>query len=170
MNLEEERRKKAYRNIVPPSESPTSLPKVHSFASGEVKYNEIIKRLKRLLAMERKNLQQVRNKYVEDLQHRTELEEFLNDALDDVKLEIEKERSESREGVCPTSPSEFGTEERNKVLELLLSKERVVSLLYHKTFPRRRDRSMKKSSSEQILKHRGKKLTNREIETMFLSK
>ena len=171
LGLEEERRKRAYRNIVPPSESPTSLPKVHNFATSAIKYQEIIKRLKRLLAVERKNLQQVRNKYVQDLQHRTELEEFLREALNDVKQSIVNEMtlSQSNEANAENASALNKEEQRNKVLEVLLSKERVVSLLYHKTFPRRSQKELSKSKSDYIVKPKGKKLTNAEIEAMFLS-
>ncbi|TYZ60215.1 hypothetical protein PybrP1_008264 [[Pythium] brassicae (nom. inval.)] len=52
------------------------------------RYKEIIKRLKRLLDVERRNLQQVRVAYKAELQSRTELEVVLKECIQDVRAEI----------------------------------------------------------------------------------
>ena len=94
------------------------------------RYKEIIKRLKRLLEVERRNLKQVRTQYTNDLQSRTELELFLKQCVEDVRSEIAKQQDES-EGDMQS----FGAQDRERVMELLLSQERVITLLYSKTFP-----------------------------------
>jgi len=98
-------------------------------AENETRYQEIIKRLKKLLDTERKNLQKVRNSYSADIQHRTELENLLRNTVEDVKIKIGQELRK------PVSTSDFNELQRESVLEMLLSQERVASMLFKKTFP-----------------------------------
>jgi len=122
------------------------LPPTHSPALGkqevEQRYQDIIKRLKRLLEIERRNLRQVRTAHVAELEHRTELEAFLRQCIDDVKVEIGRRRNEMNTVLGSeheaTALLEFSAADRERVMELLLSQERVINLLYDKTFPARR--------------------------------
>ncbi|KAG9416703.1 hypothetical protein AC1031_001084 [Aphanomyces cochlioides] len=104
------------------------------------RYKEIIKRLKRVLEVERRNLRQVRNAYTADLQTHTELSIFLRQCIEDVKSQLE------RHSAAPASPDSGGSTvtilgttfhaaDRQKVIDLLLSQERVLTLLYAKAFP-----------------------------------
>ena len=61
----------------------------------------------------------------------------------------EKDRGERVRGDVPLS--DFGAPDREKVLELLLSQERVVSLLYTKTFPRPEDAGATLTSGSSVL-------------------
>ncbi len=107
-------------------------------------------RLRRLLAEERKSLQQVRQNYAAELKVRTDMEMLLRQCVEDVRQEIARRHVESAQfshnsgndlaklyskqpGLIPAD--EFTQEDRERVLELLLSQERVVSLVYAKTFP-----------------------------------
>lgn len=112
---------------------------------AEVQYRETIAKLKRLLEAERKSARTLKQQQNEMLQARTELEVFLRQCLDDVKCEITRHRlQDSQEaGVAlpggdrpPTAMSvhELTSQDRERVLELLLSQQRVVQLLYSKTF------------------------------------
>jgi len=79
------------------------------------------------------------------MQQRTEIEVLLRQCLDDVKAEIMRHRldHEQKDGGMPgagvpvtaMSVHELTTQDRERVLELLLSQQRVVQLLYSKTFP-----------------------------------
>jgi len=119
-------------------------------AKGETedRYKEVNTRLRRLLADERKNLQQVRQHYAQELKSRTEVEILLRQCVEDVRKEIAKRHVESAQfagsgdlaklynrqpGTIPIE--DFTQEDRERALELLLSQERVVALLYAKTFP-----------------------------------
>jgi len=138
------------------SSSNPSLPRVPSASGGvthhsshshggpnqqeaDNRYKEIIKRLKRLLEVERRNLRQVRTQFANDLQHRTELELFLKQCIEDVRHEIAANREQAMGGSEPSvdnvSMDDFSPQDRERVMELLLSQERVISLLYSKTFP-----------------------------------
>jgi hypothetical protein len=110
--------------------------------------------MKVLLERERKNLQRARKSYEREVNQRTELEIFLRQCVRDVQIEIGRRREEliatnpidrdgmdDREGRRTTEDgdeiplSEFSAADRERVMELLLSQERVVSLLYSRTFP-----------------------------------
>ena len=111
-------------------------------AESEERYREVVARLKRLLDVERRNLKAVRAAHAKELQSRSELESLLRACVDDVRKELAAQRA----GAAASSPAkpaggaavgveELGPKERERVLELLLSQERVVSLLYERTFP-----------------------------------
>lgn len=115
---------------------------------GEDRYREVNTRMRRLLADERKSLQQVRQNYAQELRARTEMEMLLRQCVDDVRKEIARRHVESAQfsqgndlakmynrqpGLIPIE--DFTQEDRERALELLLSQERVVTLLYSRTFP-----------------------------------
>jgi len=111
----------------------------------EVRYREAVQRLKRMVEAERKTCRALRQQQAEMLQHRTELEVLLRQCLDDVKAEIMRHRLEHqrKDGPLPNagqpvtsmSINELTAQDRERVLELLLSQQRVVQLLYSKTLP-----------------------------------
>ena len=94
----------------------------------------------------------VRQNYASELKVRTDMEMLLRQCVEDVRQEIARRHIESAQfsnnlsgssdlsklyskqpGMIPID--EFTQEDRERVLELLLSQERVVSLIYAKTFP-----------------------------------
>lgn len=128
--------------LLPPSSSP-ALGK----QEVEQRYQDIIKRLKRLLEIERRNLRIVRTAHVNELANRTELEAFLRQCIEDVKKEIQRRRAEmlasinrakhGQGNLDEVSLGDFSAADRERVMELLLSQERVINLLYEKTFPKK---------------------------------
>merc|ERR1711998_108047 len=80
--------------LLPPSSSP-ALGK----AEVEQRYQDIIKRLKRLLEIERRNLRTVRTAHVTELANRTELEAFLRQCIEDVKKEISRRSNELKKSM-----------------------------------------------------------------------
>lgn len=109
--------------------------------SNTNRYKEIIKRLKKILEVERRNLKQVRQAYTSELQERSELETFLRQCIEDLRVDIMQRKSQQeRRGpssMSLTKPSlkEFTQENRQRIMENLLAQERVIHLLYTKTFP-----------------------------------
>jgi len=118
---------------------------------SEEKFKDANVRLRRLVAEERKNLQQVRQSYAQELKMRTEMELLLRKCVDDVRQAIAELHHESAQFSKHTAGNDlcklynaqpgavpfeaFDAEEQQHTLELLLSQERVVSLIYAKTFP-----------------------------------
>ena len=96
------------------------------------RYEEVINKLKRMLELERKNLRAAKTAYARELEARKELETLLRDCVDDVKTDISKKRSEQR-----TRHSDEEVQEIENIIEVLLSQERVLTLLYDKAFPPR---------------------------------
>ena len=95
-------------------------------------YQIIINKLKRMTELEQKNTRAARTAYARELEARNELENLMRQCVDDVKTHINKKRSEQRMVL-----NEKPVEDLEKLIEILLSQERVLTLLYDKTFPPR---------------------------------
>uniref|UniRef100_K3X1U5 Cilia- and flagella-associated protein 157 n=1 Tax=Globisporangium ultimum (strain ATCC 200006 / CBS 805.95 / DAOM BR144) TaxID=431595 RepID=K3X1U5_GLOUD len=138
--------------------STSAVASMTTLPEADNRYKEIIKRLKRLLEVERRNLQQVRTSYKQELQNRTELELLLKECIQDVRNEIShhgqlpmvagnnnSNSSIRKPGGAPpqsgaSSPlvdARLGAVERQRVVEKLLAKERLLQLLSAKAFPLR---------------------------------
>ena len=122
------------------------------------KYENLICRTKKILDAEKSKLRQVKTLTAKEIEQKNFLEKILRQCVDDVKNEIQKKRTEGKVqyyqkagggglGYGFRQPKknngmEFDDRnltkaEREKILEVLLSQERVLTLLYDKTFPPR---------------------------------
>ena len=99
-----------------------------------VKYESVVTKLKRMLEIEKKNLMEARTTYSKELESKTELENLLRQCVEDVKSEITRRRVEQKSSI---REPEISQQDREKIIEVLLSQERVLTLLYDKTFPPR---------------------------------
>ena len=95
-------------------------------------YETVINKLKRMIELDQKNNRAARTAYSRELEGKKELESLLRQCVDDVKSHISKKRSEQRVHVNDNSIDDI-----EKVIDILLSQERVLTLLYDKTFPPR---------------------------------
>lgn len=95
-------------------------------------YQVVINKLKRMIDLEQKNTRAARTAYARELEGKKELESLLRACVDDVKSHVSKKRGEQRAHITDKS-----IEDIEKVIEILLSQERVLTLLYDKTFPPR---------------------------------
>lgn len=132
----------------------TSAATAPGIADADNRYKEIIKRLKRLLEVERRNLQHVRAAYNAELQGRTELELVVKECMQDVRAEIAHQSQQLLPPVLGTSTTaaaaaagsvntlssdaRLGIAERQRLVDKLLAKERLLQLLAAKAFPVRR--------------------------------
>jgi len=106
----------------------------------ECAYKDAIQKLKRMLESERSTTRGLKSQHIDVLQRRTELEGLLRQCLDDVKAEVFRSRGQSAsfggpqpfpsQSVTSLSVHDLSAQDRERVLELLLSQQRVVQLLY----------------------------------------
>ena len=82
----------------------------------------------------------------QEIETKNLLEKILRQCVDDVKAEIQKKRSENKSSYYARGTRgklelqeerNLTGQEREKIIEVLLSQERVLTLLYDKTFPPR---------------------------------
>jgi myosin heavy subunit len=124
------------------------------------KYKGIVNRMKSLLERERKNLRRARSEYEREVQQRSQLELFLRECVADVRKEISHRRKglvgkSSQNATTSNLPSnhdnvsisDFTASDRERVMELLLSQERVINVLYSKTFLPPKEKSSNKLGS-----------------------
>eukprot|EP01006_Ploeotia_vitrea_P029916 TRINITY_DN62379_c0_g1_i1.p2 TRINITY_DN62379_c0_g1~~TRINITY_DN62379_c0_g1_i1.p2 ORF type:complete len:574 (-),score=80.80 TRINITY_DN62379_c0_g1_i1:2285-4006(-) len=99
------------------------------------KYEDALSRIQKLSNMEKDNLRSVRDSHLKTLNTRTELEVLLRQAINDVKNTIVQQSMQSgdwsRSKAQNISLSEFTTADRRRVVEVVLSKDRVLELLYN---------------------------------------
>lgn len=91
------------------------------------RYESTIARLRKLLDQERRHLKAVRKAHVQLLGERTELEIFLRQCIEDVRVEIRKKRADTAIPITAT--------DRSSIMDRLFSKEKVITLLYDRMFP-----------------------------------
>ena len=98
----------------------------------------MIEKLKKMLDHERKNLKGARTMFQREMSSKTDLEYMLKECVDKVKADKKKQPAKIGKFLITAQdddPSELNQAEREKVIEMLLSQEKVISLLYEKTFP-----------------------------------
>jgi len=74
--------------------------------------------------------------YVKELEQKTELEKILRKCVDDIKEEIIQLKGENRIRMKRNKDQEndYETDERDKIIERLLNNEKILTLVYDKTF------------------------------------
>ena len=111
---------------------PTAYPKREVKHEDVSRYDNVIQRLKKVLDNERKGLKNIRNAYARELQGKTELEQIMRQCVDEVKAEVQRDAGGDKK-----KNLQLNAQDREKIIELMLSQERVLSLLYEKTMPSR---------------------------------
>jgi len=74
--------------------------------------------------------------YVKELEQKTELEKILRKCVDDIKDEIIQLKGENRVSMKRNKDqdNDYETDERDKIIERLLNNEKILTLVYDKTF------------------------------------
>ena len=106
----------------------------------------LITRFKKKLEEERRLLRMMKTMSAAEIETKNLLEKVLRQCVEDVKAEIAKKRSENKSNYIARGQrgkielkeeQNLTANEREKIIEVLLSQERVLTLLYDKTFPPR---------------------------------
>ena len=106
----------------------------------------LITKFKKRLEEERRLLRMMKTMSATEIETKNYLEKILRQCVDDVKGEIAKKRSENKSNYYARGKKgkmelkeeqNLTVQEREKIIEVLLSQERVLTLLYDKTFPPR---------------------------------
>lgn len=119
--------------------------------------NRIIESLKRLIEIEKKNLRAARNAYSRELQERSELEDVLRQAIDDID-----------DGGREKVPSRIGSSMRRLKSAELNSKKDTILLMFSKAFPMKKhsQRSeLDEINSDALIEHLDKNILN--IEKLY---
>ena len=114
----------------------TQSPEKDSFNQSS-SYQDVITKLKKMIELESKSCRGAKTAYSRELEGKRELEKFLRDAVEDVKAKIVEKKSEQRMQISDN-------DDIDRVIEILLSQERVLTLLYDKAFPHK----MRKQASQ----------------------
>ena len=74
--------------------------------------------------------------YVKELEQKTELEKILRKCVDDIKDEIIQLKGENSVSMKRNKDQDnyYETDERDKIIERLLNNEKILTLVYDKTF------------------------------------
>lgn len=103
---------------------------------------------------EKKRLRFVKTLCSKEIDQKNQLEKILRQCVDDVKSEIQKKKAESKVQYYQKGSKDernLTKAEREKILEVLLSQERVLTLLYDKTFPPRPSQSVSVGGARGLL-------------------
>ncbi len=128
------------------------------------RYKNVITRQQDTLEQEKKGLKRARLLYAKEMQAKTELEELLGQCVEEVRSEFVGKKPADRPSAAGTNFAfilvvrkkpvpdklEFTKEQREKIVEMLLSQERVLALLYDKTFPTKQDEEKKEGESKPV--------------------
>ena len=118
----------------------------HFFHELEIKYNESIKHLKNTLENERKKFKQFSAQQSSAFFVKSDLETLFLDCVEEVRKEIsrrkvkntvEQKYSKRARTSNPISRETMTPSDKRKILELLISNEQVLIMLYEKLFPHR---------------------------------
>lgn len=93
----------------------------------------VISRLKSALQKEKKKVQQLKTLYIKELESKSSLEKVLRGCIEDVKDDIfaaQKERTRK----LPMQNEALDKKERTNLVEKLINDERILTLIYDKTF------------------------------------
>lgn len=72
--------------------------------------------------------------YVNEISAKTELERIMRKCVDDIKEQIIQLKGENRVSMKERAEDDEETQHRDKIIERLLNNERILTLIYDKTF------------------------------------
>lgn len=88
------------------------------------------------LRKEQKRVRELKSLYVKEIELKSEMEKILRKCIDDIKDEMLKIKAENRLANLKANGKEstFSKEQRENLIEKLLNNEKVLTIIYDKTF------------------------------------
>ena len=115
-----------------------------TFNEIENKFNESVKHLKNCLEAEKKKNKMIAAQQNSILNVKSEMENLFLECVDEVKKDVWKRKVDSitnqkfkRSNMTAKENNYFPATDKRRILELLVSKEKVLMMLYEKIFPHR---------------------------------
>ncbi|CAG9318406.1 unnamed protein product [Blepharisma stoltei] len=136
---------------VTPLSTERSRPPQHFASTGNLinnSYDTDIASLKVKIKKEQENNRRVKNELIQLLESKKELKTFLRQCIDDVKDKITQHLTNIKLNQSPLTE-----EQQEKLMELLLSQERVLTLLHDKAFPQQNGSQKLSGSKEAEMKN-----------------
>ena len=105
------------------------------------RYESTIKTLQNTLRKEQKRVRELKSLYIKEIESKNEMEKILRKCIDDIKDEMLKIKAESRLASLKQNSKEntFAKEQRESLIEKLLNNEKVLTIIYDKTFYSKND-------------------------------
>lgn len=104
-------------------------------AATEMRTQNIISKLKSSLQREKKKVQQLKTLYIKELESKSTLEKVLRSCIEDIKDDIftmQKDKTATKK--FNTTNELLDKKDRNGLVEKLINDERILTLIYDKTF------------------------------------
>ena len=116
----------------------------------------IIKTLQNTLKKEQKRVRELKTLYVKEIESKNEMERILRKCIDDIKDEMLKIKAESRLANLKHQGKEniFSKEQRESLVEKLLNNEKVLTIIYDKTFYGKHENDVENSQVEEKIENR----------------
>lgn len=113
-------------------------------------YEITIKTLQSTLKKEQKRVRELKNLYIKEIESKSEMEKILRKCIDDIKDEMLKIKAETRLANLKKNEKEnaFAKEQREILLEKLLNNEKVLTIIYDKTFYSKNDHEIDISEND----------------------
>lgn len=108
-----------------------------------------IKTLQNTLRKEQKRVRELKSLYIKEIESKNEMEKILRKCIDDIKDEMLKIKAESRLAKSKHNGKEdlFSKEQRESLIEKLLNNEKVLTIIYDKTFYGKGDNEIEEISN-----------------------
>jgi len=104
-------------------------------ATSQARTDNVITKLKSALQREKRKVQQLKTLYIKELESKSILEKVLRGCIEDVKEDIFTVQKDKGSSKKPNLQNELlDKKERNNLVEKLINDERILTLIYDKTF------------------------------------
>lgn len=98
------------------------------------RYEDTIKSLQSQLRKEQKKTRSIKEQFMKSVGEKQEIEEIIKECIEDLKMDVIKVKSETRTTFNGKGSAGFTQQKRQQLVQKLLNNEKILSLIYDKTF------------------------------------